>query len=84
MKFPYDKDWLRFDIEYRSGRYIIYIQNDQVVTYPLIELTLQEQLGFTNNVTRFIKATTPDLVQSSIIELANKLAATPCQEQSND
>jgi hypothetical protein len=80
----YDNQRLRFDVEYRSGQYIIYILCDKVAPYPLIEATLHENLGFAKTDTRYIKESTPDLIESLFLELGKKLADTPRMEQNND
>lgn len=83
INFPYDNNWLRFEIEHHKNQYIIFIHNDKVAPYPLVEVELHERLGFTKTVTRFIKEAPHDLIQASIIELADNLAAIPTPEKNN-
>lgn len=77
MKFPYNNDWLRFDIEDTRGQYFIFIQCDQVAQYPLIESILQDNLGFEKSVARYTKTSSADLIENFIVELGKKLANTP-------
>lgn len=83
LEFLYDNEWLRFDVEYRSGQYIIFIQCYQVTKYPMIETTLNDNLFFENKDARYIKQSTPDLIANTVLELGKKLAATPSPEQNN-
>ncbi|MGD0218496.1 MAG: hypothetical protein ABSC45_13465 [Desulfobaccales bacterium] len=87
LKFPYDNDLLRFDVEYRSGQYIIFLQLDKVTPYPVIT-TLLERLGFAKDdsfyINSLIKKSPPDLIENTVLELAKELAATPNSEQNND
>lgn len=75
LYFTYNNVRLRFDVEYRSGNYVIFIQADQVASFPKILTTLQDSLGFENKITRYIKSTTPDLIETVIIDLREKLIA---------
>jgi hypothetical protein len=84
LVFLYDNNRLGFKIEYNSGQFIIYILCDQVTPYPLIEATLLESLGFAKDGWRYIKKSTPDLIEITVLELGEKLAATPSPEQNND
>ena len=81
LEFLYDNNWLRFEIEYKSGHFITYIQCDKVMPYPFIEATLLESLGFVKKGFRYIKSSTPDFIESTVLELGIKLAATPKKEQ---
>lgn len=84
LLFPYDKNELRFEIEFHSGQFLIYISCEKVKWYPLIEATLLEILGFVEGGSRYLKWSTPELIESSVRELAEKLAITPSPEQRND
>lgn len=77
LKFLYDNNWLRFEIEFSSGQFIIYIPCDMVTPYSLIEATLLESLSFTKDGSLYIKKSTPGLIESTVLELGDKLAATP-------
>jgi hypothetical protein len=84
LKFLYDNNWLRFKIEFSSGQFIIYIPCDMVTPYSLIKATLLESLSFAKDGSLYIKKSTPDLIESTVLELGDKLAATPSPEQNND
>lgn len=89
LQFNYDNNWLPFYIEFREGQFITYIICDHVTSYPLIIETLQETLGFVRDnysytVTVYIKKSAPDLIESVVLELNEKLAAIPNPEKNND
>lgn len=77
VKFLYANNWLRFDIEYKRGQYLIYIASDQVVPFPLIEATLLDNLGFAKVNFRYSKSLSPDIIESFVLNLAEQLQSTP-------
>jgi hypothetical protein len=83
LEFLYENDRLRFKIEFNRGQFIIYIPRDKVTPYPLIEAALLKSLGFAKDDPLYIKKSTPDLIDSAVLELGEKLAATPSPEQNN-
>jgi hypothetical protein len=88
LTFLYVNNRLRFEIEFRRGQFLIYIVCNKVKPYPLIEATLLDGLGFAQDgwvfTNTYNKRSTPDLIESTILELAGKLATTPSPEQDND
>lgn len=84
LQFRYENDNLRFEIEFRRGQFIIYIPCDKVTMYPLIETTLLTSLGFAKVTSRYIKEVAPDLIETAVLELSEKLGATPRPEQNNN
>lgn len=78
-----EKDWLRFDIEYQSGQFIIFIQCGQVALPPLIEAALLDNFGFVKVGQQYRKAYPSDLIGTSILKLAEQLVVTPSPEQNN-
>jgi hypothetical protein len=81
LLFTYDNNELRFEIEFNSGKFDIYILCEQVKPFPLIEATLVNKLGFVKGETSFRKSSTPELIESSVREMAKKLATTARPEQ---
>jgi len=77
LQFRYDNNFLRFKVEFDKGQFIIYIPRDEVTPYPLIQETLLEILGFAKDDWFYIKKSYPDLIETMILELGEKLAATP-------
>ena len=83
INFPYANSWLRFEIENKNDQFLLFIHCDKVEPYPLVEATLQDQLGFTRNITKYTKYSPHSHIQESLVELAEKLAATPTLAESN-
>lgn len=81
LLFPYDDDKLRFEIEFQSGQFIVYVSCEKVKLYPLIEETLLEGLGFVDEGSRLSKRSTHELIESSVLELADKMAITARPEK---
>jgi hypothetical protein len=79
--FTYDNNELRFEIEFNSGKFDIYISCEQVKPFPLIEATLVNKLGFVKVETSLRKSSTLELIESSVREIAKKLAATARPKQ---
>ena len=52
--------------------------------YPLIETTLITNLGFDKGTSRYIKEVAPGLIETAVLELSEKLGATPKPEQNNN
>jgi len=77
LNFRCNNDQLRFDIDYRGGQFIIYVQCDQLTQYSLLEATLHETLGFVRKDTRYIKESIPNLVVSDVLALAAQMKVTP-------
>jgi hypothetical protein len=75
--FSYNNNDLRFEIEFHGGRFLTYIWCDKIESYPLVVATLLGSLGFIEKESRYCKLSTPDLIESSVRELADKLATTP-------
>lgn len=85
LQFPYDNNLLRFEIEFRSnGQFAMFIPTDKVKLYPAIESVLLESLGFEDRGNSYYKWSNPDQIESSIRELAEKLAALPDPKLKND
>ena len=76
LQFLYNQVWLRFDLEYQSGQYVIFIQLHQVIPHPLIEMALVENLGFTKGY-GYRNTYSPDIVESAILKLAEQLKIVP-------
>jgi hypothetical protein len=76
LLFTYDNNQLQFEIEFNVGKFDIYISCEQVKPFPLIEATLVNKLGFVRGETLFRKSSTSELIESSIREMAKKLAMT--------
>lgn len=72
LKFFYDNNWLRFEIEFQNGQFITYISSDHVTPYPLIETALVEQLEFTKSI-NYRKACSPDTIERDILNLAEQM-----------
>ena len=83
LKFFYNNDWLRFDIEYQSGEFIVYMQYLTVVQNPLVKVSYIDDLGYAQSGSTYRKTSSPQLILNSVLELANKLASTPKPVQSN-
>lgn len=83
LQFLYENNALRFEIEFRRGQFVIYILFDKVTAYPLIETTLLASLGFKKAISSYIREVTPDLIESIVLELSEKLGATSKPEQNN-
>jgi hypothetical protein len=83
LQFHYENSNLRFEIEFKGRKFIIYIPCDKVTRYPLIETTLIATLGFEKENSLYIKEVAPDLIESTVLELIEKLGATPRPEQNN-
>jgi hypothetical protein len=79
--FNYDNNELRFEIEFNFGKFDIYISCDQVKPFPLIEAMLVDSLSFVKGQTSFGKSSTLELIESSVREMAEKLATTPRPKQ---
>jgi hypothetical protein len=77
LLFPYNNNELRFELEFDSGKFHIFILCEKVKPYPLVEATLLQSLGFVEKGTLYSKWSTPDLIEGSVRELAEKLAGTP-------
>ena len=63
------------------------MQRDKVTPNPVIT-TLLDSLGFAKDDTFYdnslIKKSTPDLIEKTVLELANELATAPNLEKNND
>jgi hypothetical protein len=76
LKFFYDNNWLRFEIEFKNGQFIIYISLDHVTPYPIIETVLVEQLEFEKSF-NYRKACSPDAIESAVLNLAEQMKVIP-------
>jgi hypothetical protein len=74
LYFTYENVHLIFNLEYRSGNYIIFIGCEKVAPVKTIETVLRDDVGFCCNGTSYVKEVTPDLIEDAIMELRNKLA----------
>jgi hypothetical protein len=79
LLFPNDNN-LRFEIEFHRGKFLIFVLCEDVKTHPLIEATLLESIGFAEEGAIYSKRSTPEVIESSIRELAEKLATTQSPE----
>lgn len=83
LNYRYNNEWLPFYIDREGDQFVIYIFSDKITPYPLIQVTLLENLGFSQVVNTHRKTITIDLIESFILNLAEKLASTPIPEQNN-
>lgn len=83
LYLPYNNSSIRFDVEYRSGQYIIFVQNDKIVPYSLVEGELQGSLGFVKNVTRHQRTSSVNDIEQTLVDLVQKLAAIPVDGNSS-
>jgi hypothetical protein len=81
LLFTYDNNQLQFEIEFKVGKFDIYISCEQVKPFPLIEATLVNRLGFVKGETSFRKSSTLELIESSVREMAKKLTTTARPKQ---
>jgi Protein of unknown function DUF262 len=84
LEFLYGNKTLRFDIEFHHGQFALYISSDLVKSYPVIEETLLISLGFEEKGSRYYKWSKPNLIESSVRDLSEKLAAVTVSELEND
>jgi hypothetical protein len=88
IEFLFENNMFRVEIEFNRGQFIIYIPSDKATPYLLNGASLLESLGFAKSdspyINIYIKESTPDLIESTVLELCEKFAATSSQEQNND
>jgi hypothetical protein len=83
LQFQYENDNLRFETEFKSRQFIIHIPCDKIIMYPLIEKTLVATLEFEKENSLYIKKVAPDLIESTVLALSEKLGAIPKPEHNN-
>ena len=84
LQFLYGNDKLRFEIESRRGQFIIYIPSDRIAMHIPVETILRTTLGFEEQNSVYIKEVAPDRIEAAVLELSEKLGATPKPEQNTN
>lgn len=81
LKFPYGNKSLRFEIEYSDGQFLIYVDCNEVIEVPQVKMTLLEDLYFREERGLYSILVGPELIESTVLMLAEKLTHIPSPEQ---